>query len=152
MSSILAGIFILYGTTVFLSISKSTFKIIYGDNYLFMPSFWLIGALLDWGGFALGGWLIGRLFPTHSMRITAIAGFAFVISITLKDFSGESVDKLTAFLNGLVERGLVKQRILDDNLLSVRAGGVIGGAARAYLAIIMARIASRKRLKSVIDA
>ncbi len=106
--------------------------------------------VFDWSGVAFAGWLIGRIFSDHAMRFTAIAGFVLVIAFAVNTASGGLNDVFNRILNCLIQRGLIGHEAISEEFGTVyfkfRVGAVLGGITRAYLAIIMARIASRTRI------
>jgi hypothetical protein len=97
---------------------------------------------LDWGGFILGGWLIGRLFPKRALGLSSLAGFVVVI-VALLDSRHPDIDayrriaECFGFPLGAAEE-------VAGNESSFRIGMLLGVVARAYLAIVTARVASRR--------
>lgn len=153
--SALVAIFIVYGSTVFYDISKNIFRASYGENYICRPEALILLVIFDWGGVAFAGWLIGRIFSDHAMRFTAVAGFVLVVVFAVNTASGGLTDTFNRILNCLIERGLIGHEAISEKLgtlyFNFRVGAILGGITRAYLAIVMARIASRRRIKKVLD-
>lgn len=106
--------------------------------------------LLDWGGFVLGGWLIGWLFPNRALGLATFAGMIVVLIGILELRHPDMVRfELIAACVGIPG----SSNDLEGNELSFRIGSAFGLASRAYLAIAFARIATRtKRSRATIEA
>ena len=145
---VISGIFILYGCTIFVKIWKGVFMMIYGDDYLCNLFFIPIGLIFDFGGFIVGGWLIGRIFPRNSMRVTAVAGFFLVIVLTVSAAAGEYTINFERVINCLIRQGIMSEKSTGEGweylMYGSKFGVLLGGITRAYIAIVMARISSRK--------
>ena len=149
--STISGIFILFGCTIFAKFSRDIFQLIYGNNYIFKPLSILIILIMNLGGLILAGWLIGQIYPYHALRITAIAGFLLVIATTVNAETGEFLEKFNNLLDQSVRRGIVKEMPTHDDMgyiiFGKRTAAVVFGILKVYVAIVMARVSSRKNLR-----
>jgi hypothetical protein len=154
--SSLSGIFILYGCTIFAKMWKDICLITYGEDYIFNSVVILIGIVFDWGGFIIGGWLIGRIFSNNAIRVTAVAGFFLVIALTVHGLTGEHIEKMKHLLNYLIRHDIISESVTNESfwegtIFGSKVGAFFGGIIRTYIAIVMARISSRKYLDKQIQ-
>jgi hypothetical protein len=138
--SAIASVFIVYGCSVIGDIVVSMLK--RTDPAAYPCRLWeftTIGAL-DWGGFLLAGWLVGRLFPQRALALSSISAFVLILAFLLEGHAPEKLDVLG--------RCFVGPNPSPEDLESARSGMqtgmVIGVVVRGYLVITMARIASRR--------
>lgn len=138
--SAVAAVFIVHGCTVAAEIAGSAFQRM--DPGGFPCRFWplLTVAALDWGGFILAGWVVGRIFPERALTLSSIAAFVLVTAFLLKGLSPERVEAfLRCFLGP--EAHPEDQESFRSGLAT---GAVVGVMFQGYLAIAMARLASRR--------
>ena len=149
--TIISGIFILYGSMIFFDILKYVTQITYGKTYICEPIAIVSSIILDWGGFALGGWLIGKLFSSHALRITAVAGFFIVVVFTIATATGRQEENFRILIECMLKKGYLDQAPTNEDFNKIifgsKIGGFLGGMTRAYLAIVMARVSSRRTIQ-----
>ena len=96
---------------------------------------------LDWGGFAVGGWLIGRIFPARAIGLSSLA-FAVLFAeswLGISGITGDSVSWLQRCMLGFAPTA----EELPTALADFRTGAIVGLILRGLLTIFVARIASR---------
>jgi len=140
--SAVAAVFILYGCDLPSHFARSLFQRFAGGDFECRVTFWLTVVALDWGGYLLGGWIIGRLFSTRALVFSSIAGLSLIL-VSLVD------PELVADPERLRRISTCVLGVQGDNAdfaalhSGFRLGAILGIASRAYLAIVMARLASR---------
>lgn len=102
----------------------------------------LVVVLLDFGGYALAGWIIGRLFPIRALAFTSLAALIFVLAAMAAPDLGLENQRVQRLLGCFVGVPPTPEE-METAQSGVQLGRLFGLIARAYLAIAMARIASR---------
>ena len=138
--SALAAVFIVYGCTLGGDIALSLFKRLAPSGY--SCKLWpIVGiSILDWGGFLVAGWLIGRLFRERALTFSSIAAFVVVAAFLLQ---GKETDKLERLARCLLGPEL-DPGLLASAVSGMATGHIFGVVLRGYAAIFAARLASRR--------
>ncbi len=139
--SIAAGVFLLYGCTALVDIAFNAFRRFNPDGYTCTVSTWVVLIPLDWGGFLLGGWIIGRLFSQRALLITSVAALVLVAERLLG--SAPDIVSMQPYMDCFGARPPSTEELRDARS-GAQVGAILGIASRAYLAILMARLASKK--------
>jgi hypothetical protein len=141
-----ASVFLLYGCDISARVAIGLFERF--STPLWVCTWWalLTLVLLDWGGYALAGWTIGRLFSARALAYSSIAALSLVLASLASAEFGVVSSRSMRLLACLVG-GPVSPEIFEGFTSGSRLGYVVAVIARGYFAITMARIASKSKLK-----
>lgn len=140
LCSAMAAIFVVYGSTVVADIAASSLE--RADPAIYPCALWQVlpVAVLDWAGFVVAGWLLGRIFPNRALTLSSIGAFVFVLAALLEVRSPEKLDAAA--------RCVLGPRAGTEDLESARTGMglgfTLGIITRGYVSIAMARFVSRR--------
>jgi hypothetical protein len=96
---------------------------------------------VDWGGFAVGGWLIGRIFPARALGLSSLAFTVLFIEWWLA-VRGITPDSLSWAQKCIIGAAPTPEE-LPTLLADFRTGTLVGLILRGFLTVVVARIASR---------
>jgi hypothetical protein len=139
--SVIAGILVLWGCDFFVDALQAGVQRVNGLSYC-SPLYVASTVPLDWGGYIVAGWLLGKLFRDRALTVTSVGAFAFVIVALLQPSDPTRVAALISCF------GIDPA---DDAMAGASGGMVLGIVSRGYLAVVMARIASRRGPTQVDD-
>ena len=105
-------------------------------------TFLLALVALGWGGFALGGWLIGRIFPQRALGLASLA-FAVVLLEHWLDFRGLSADR-AARMQSCINSVAAGPEETAGDVSDLRTWATVGLILHGFVAVTVARIASRR--------
>jgi hypothetical protein len=137
--SLLAAVLILSSSDFLFEAGKIAIAVLSKPVETCGPLFWAVLIPLDWAGFAISGWVIGKLFPDKALVLSSIAA-TLVIILFGADLRFGGADPMAAMAKCFPP---VPPEEADHTRFVFLLGLTAGMAARGYLAIAMARLASR---------
>jgi len=123
-----------------LDVALDIVRRIKGPGYCSPTVFWAVGFPLDWGGFILSGWILGRLFRERALAVTSVGAFFFLAKELLGSMNPEQVSSNIAACLGTTPPSAED---LPHNIGMIAM--ILGITSRGYVSVIIARIASRAK-------
>ena len=99
-------------------------------------------SLLDWLGYALGGWIIGRLFPKHALGYASLAAIVLFVLVLFDRAVGSA--ETMSWLGPCLFGTPLRAAEATENAGPFKLGLILGAAARGYLAILSAHLAKKR--------
>lgn len=134
------SVLVLYGTRIGIDIARDIAPPISKGQPC---STALVGSLigLDWGGFVVGGWLIGRVFPA---RASSLASLALAVSflelwLGMRHVTPESLSLVLTCITGLTSASPSEAVAA---LADFKLWTLVGLVLRGFVTIVVARAAS----------
>lgn len=117
-------------------------RLIYGSGFSASPIIIIGTVMLDWLGFVLCGWLIGRLMPTKAGTAATIGASLFLCLNLSEAYVGVGTYSNYTYMATLAGLGT------DEVSAEVfRLGVVVGLVCRVGLAVLVAHFVARHRIR-----
>jgi hypothetical protein len=117
-------------------------RLIYGSGFSASPIIIIGTVMLDWLGFVLCGWLIGRLMPTKAVTAATIGASLFLCLNLSEAYIGVGTYPNYTYMATLA--GLGTDEVSAETF---RLGVVVGLVCRVGLAVLVARLVARHRIR-----